>query len=125
MDELKILMALITAIVDEEYLPNCSYSDLPEEKAKEMKLIDKCLFGSNKRIREASSKMQLLILEYVARFEKNTMTDEEFFSKKQEIIKELTDEEKEIIDLFGYSVFDTMGIYSKEKGKERKRTNNN
>lgn len=125
MDELKILMALITAIVDEKYLPNCSYSDLPEEKAKEIKLIDKCLFGSNKRIREASSKMQLLILEYVVRFEKNTMTDEEFFSKKQEIIKELTDEEKEIIDLFGYSVFDTMGIYSKEKEKEKKRTNNN
>lgn len=117
MINLKLLSALTATISGKSYYPD--YSDLDEEERSKMEFVDECLFFSNEAIQNASSKIQLLILEYISRFNDNTMSDEEFFSKKYEIIKNLTEDEKDIIDQFGRSVFETIGIYSEEKVCER------
>ncbi len=122
----KLLIALTTIISGKCYYPD--YSDLDEEERRKMEFVDECLFWSDEKVQNASSEIQLLILEYISRFNDNPMSDEEFFSKKYEIIKDLSDDEKDIIDEFGRSVFETMGIYSEEevaKRQLRKKGNDN
>lgn len=114
----RLLNSLVAAMGGGSYYPY-DYSDLSPEEAAEMKFIDNCLFGCSERISDACSKIQLLILEYASRFNNDTMSDEEFFSKKHAITKDLSSEEKDIIDIFGRAVFDTMGIYSEERVAER------
>lgn len=114
----RLLNSLVAAMGGGSYYPY-DYSDLSPEEAAEMKFIDNCLFGCSERISDACSKIQLLILEYATRFNNDTMSDEEFFSKKHAITKDLSSEEKDIIDIFGRAVFDTMGIYSEERVAER------
>ena len=114
----RLLSSLVAAMGGGSYYPY-DYSDLSPEEAAEMKFIDNCLFGCSERISDACSKIQLLILEYASRFNNDTMSDEEFFSKKYAITKDLSSEEKDIIDIFGRAVFDTMGIYSEERVAER------
>ena len=114
----RLLSSLVAAMGGGSYYPY-DYSDLSPEEAAEMKFIDNCLFGCSERISDACSKIQLLILEYASRFNNDTMSDEEFFSKKHAITKDLSSEEKDIIDIFGRAVFDTMGIYSEERVAER------
>ncbi len=114
----RLLNSLVAAMGGGSYYPY-DYSDLSPEEAAEMKFIDNCLFGCSERISDACSKIQLLILEYASRFNNDTMSDEEFFSKKYAITKDLSSEEKDIIDIFGRAVFDTMGIYSEERVAER------
>lgn len=114
----RLLNSLVAAMGGGSYYPY-DYSDLTPEEAAEMKFIDNCLFGCSERISDACSKIQLLILEYASRFNNDTMSDEEFFSKKYAITKDLSSEEKDIIDIFGRAVFDTMGIYSEERVAER------
>jgi hypothetical protein len=114
----RLLNSLVAAMGGGSYYPY-DYSDLSPEEAAEMKFIDNCLFGCSERISDACSKIQLLILEYASRFNNDTMSDEEFFSKKYAITKDLSSEEKDIIDIFGRAVFDTYGIYSEERVAER------
>lgn len=114
----RLLSSLVTAMGGEGYYTH-DYSDLSPEEAAEMKFIDNCLYGNNERVANACSKIQLLILEYATRFNNDTMSDEEFFSKKYEITKDLSENEKDVINFFGQSVFDTMGIYSEERVAER------
>ena len=114
----RLLNSLVAAMGGGSYYPY-DYSDLSPEEAAEMKFIDNCLFGCSERISDACSKIQLLILEYASRFNNDTMSDEEFFSKKHAITKDLSSEEKDIRDIFGRAVFDTMGIYSEERVAER------
>ena len=114
----ELFSALVSAMGGSYY--SYDYSDLSPEEIEAMKFKDECLVSENKKISEASSKIQLLILEYGIRFKDNTMSDEEFFSRKYNITKDLSAEEKDIIDMFGRAVFDTYGIYSEERVQERK-----
>ena len=96
------------------------YSDLTEEEKTCLNYYDECLFNSNEKISDASSKMQMLILEFISKSEAgNEMTMEECDIKKQEIFKELTDEEKQIVYNFGYACSQVIGIFSEERKAER------
>jgi len=103
---------------------NPEYYNLTLEEKADMDFVDCCLYGENEKISNASSKIMFLVMEYSARSEDNLMTDEEFFSRKFEITKELSEEEKDIIDCFGRSLINSMGIYSEEKILKRKQKNN-
>ncbi len=119
-----LLSTLVAAMGDGGY-SLCDYNDLSPEEAAEMKFIDNCLYGNNEKISDACSKIQLLIFEYIVRFNEDTMSDEEFLSKKNTIIKDLSENEKLIVDMFGQAVFDTCGIYSEERKLKKERNDLN
>ena len=99
---------------------NPEYYNLTEEEKADMDFVDECLYESDEKISTASTKIMFLVMEYSARSEDNLMSDEEFFSRKYEITKDLTKEEKDVIDCFGRSLINTMGIYSEERIHERR-----
>ena len=97
------------------------YSELTSEEKQYLDFYDSCLFGSSENIRYASSKMQMLILECLARLNtENEMTTEEINAKKEEIYKDLTFEEQDIVNTFGYACSQVIGIFSEERKSERK-----
>ena len=97
------------------------YSDLTEEEKAYLNYYDECLFNENKSISDASFKMQMLILEFIERSNAgNEMTDEEINKRKKEIFKDLTEEEIQIVNNFGYACTVVKGMFSEERREERK-----
>ena len=97
------------------------YSDLTEEEKAYLNFYDECLFNSSEKISNASSKMQMLILEFIARSEAgNQMTVDEVIMRKQEIMNGLTEKEIQTVYTFGYACSRVVGIFSEERKEERR-----
>ena len=96
------------------------YSKLTEEEKMYLDYYNDCIFNSDKKIKDASFKMQMLILEFLSRLDKeNEMSDIEISERKQNIFEGLTQVEIDIIDAFGYACSQVVGIFSEEKKQQR------
>lgn len=99
---------------------NPEYDNLSDQEKQDIDFVDKCLYQSNDKISEASTKIMFLILEYFLNYENEPMSDQEFFIKKNRIMKSLSKKEMDIINQFGSSLINTLGIYSEDRVLERK-----
>lgn len=99
---------------------NPEYSNLSDQEKRNMDFVDKCLYQSDDKISKASSEIMFLILEYFLNYDNKPMSDDVFFLKKHKIMNGLSEEEMDIINEFGRSFINTLGIYSEERVLERK-----
>lgn len=94
---------------------------LSEEEKKYLDYVDKCLYESDEKFSDACTKSMFLILEVFSKIDtKEELTDEEINFKKEKIIFEFSQEEKDRLELFMYACIQTIGIYSEERIEERK-----
>ena len=115
----KLLM--MQFLCQSSYGYNFEYANLSEEEKNYLDYIDKCLYESDEKFSDACVKSMFLILEVFSKIG----TDEEFADeyitlKKEKIIFEFSQEEKDRIESFMYACIQTIGIYSEEKIQERK-----
>lgn len=99
---------------------NPEYSNLSDQEKQNMDFVDKCLYQNDDKISKASSEIMFLILEYFLNYDNKPMSDDVFFLKKHKIMNGLSEEEMDIINEFGRSFINTLGIYSEERVLERK-----
>ena len=108
------LLYLFGAIEEE----NLEYSNLTDKEKEDLDYMDKCLFSEDEKIRDASFKTMLLLLEII--IEPDKYEPEELNKKQSEIIKDLSNDEIIIINKYILACINSIGLYSKERIKERK-----
>ncbi len=97
-----------------------SYSRFDSDDNPYLSYYDDCLFNKGERIGDASFRMQMLIIDYLSRVNTdNAMTDEEVITRKENIMKDLTLDEKQIIETFGHACVEIIGSYSEDKEKHK------
>lgn len=90
---------------------NNRLNDEPIDVEKEpLKFVNKCLFNETETIMNASAKIMFLVFRYATSLKESPMTDEEFLSKKEKIVKDLNDDERDVIDIFGRCCFDVLSM---------------
>ena len=94
------------------------YLNLTKEEKDNLDYVDRCLFRENEKINNASFHIMLLLLELSN--EPDKYEPEEVSYRMDEILKDLSDEEKVIVNNFVPACLSSMGIYSEEAKKERK-----
>ena len=83
--------------------------------------IDKCLYESDENFSDACTKSMILILEVFSKIGTDEeLTDGDITFKKEKIIFEFSQEEKDRIESFMFACIQTIGIYSEERVQERK-----
>ena len=93
------------------------YSDelkgLTDEERYDVEYMDSCLFSDNKKISDAALSIMLQILKIANDIDSYTteMVQEEF----NKIKKDLTEEEKEIIDHYTYACINSIGVKNRHK----------
>lgn len=115
----KLLM--MQFLCQSSYGYNFEYANLSEEEKNYLDYIDKCLYESDEKFSDACVKSMFLILEVFSKIGTDEeFTDEYITLKKEKIIFEFSQEEKDRIESFMYACIQTIGIYSEEKIQERK-----
>lgn len=115
----KLLM--MPFLCQSNYGYNPEYEKLSEEEKFYLDYIDKCLYESEEKFSDACVKSMLLILEVFSKIDTDEeLTDKDINFKKQKIIFEFSQEEKDKIESFMLACIQTIGIYSEEKIQERK-----
>ena len=115
----KLLM--MQFLIQSNYLYNTEYEKLTEEEKKYLDYIDKCLYESDENFSDACTKSMILILEVFSKIGTNEeLNEEEITLKKEKIIFEFSQEEKDRIESFMFACIQTIGIYSDERIQERK-----
>lgn len=100
---------------------NPEYENLSEEEKNYLDYVDKCLYESNEKFSDACLRSMFLILEVFSKIDTDEeLTDEDITFKKEKIISEFSQEEKDRIESFMYACIQTIGIYSEERIQERK-----
>ena len=100
---------------------NPEYKNLTEEEKNYLDYVDKCLYESDKKFSDACLKLMFLILEVFSKIGTDEeLTDEDITLKKEKIIFEFNQEEKDRIESFMFACIQTIGIYSEERIQERK-----
>ena len=94
------------------------YYNLNEDEKSYLDYMDSCLFSDNEKIQNASFYIMLLLIKISKNIDE--YTNEKVIEEKNQILKDLTLEEKEIMDKFTISCINSMGIYSDDSKKERK-----
>lgn len=98
-----------------------NYQGLTDEERYYLEYVDECMFNKDERIQHASLKMLLLILELRSTLgTKKEMSVQEVKEKKEEILKDFNNDERELLDIFSYACINSIGIFSKEAETERK-----
>ena len=114
-----LLMLQILGQYNYQYNPE--YKNLSEEEKKYMDFVEHCLSESNEQFSDACTKTMLLILEATCKIDTDEEpTKEEITSKKEKILSEFNQEDKEKLEAFMYACIQTLGIYSEERINERK-----
>lgn len=103
------------------YTIDPEYANLSEDEKEWLDYFNKCLFSSDERIEKASFDMMMLVLEIKEKMDTLLeLSNDEVMIRKNEIYKDLTEEEIDLIEKFGLSCINCMGIYSDEMKRERR-----
>ncbi len=94
------------------------YLNLDKEEKANVDYMNECLFSENKHISDAAFYTMLLILEISQDSEK--YEPEAVHARLEEIQKDLTCEELEIMTKFVPACIGSMGIYNEESKRQRK-----
>ena len=110
----------LLSMLTHNYYPNDGYESLTEEEKLYMDATYKMLYDEDEKIKDASTKMMFLILRAYSSQGSNTeMSQDEVELEKAKIMDSLSDDEKKLIEAFGYACIHTICIYSEEAKKER------
>ena len=100
---------------------NKEYENLSEEEKMYMDFCDQCLYKDTEEIRNASTDLMFMLLEVVSKMNtKEELTDTEVSIRKNKILENFSESDKEKLNDFLYACIQTMGIYSEERVEERK-----
>ena len=100
------------------YYNDPEYFNLSEEEKNNLDFVDKCIYSENKNINNASFNIMMLPIEMSNNPDK--YEPEEIHKKFNMIKKDLSNEEKIVIDRFLIACINSIGIYSEEAKNERK-----
>lgn len=115
----KLLMMQL--LCQSNYGYNPEYENLSEEEKNYLDYVEKCLYESDEKFSDACVKSMFLILEVFSKIGTDEeLADEDITFKKEKIIFEFGQEEKDKIESFMFACIQTIGIYSEERIQERK-----
>lgn len=115
----KLLM--IQFLSQSNYDYNHEYENLSEEEKYYLDYVDECLHESDEKFSDACARSMFLILEVFTKLGTvEELNDEDITLKKEKILFEFSQEEKNRIESFMFACIQTMGIYSEERIQERK-----
>ena len=103
------------------YYNELEYFNLSDEEKKNLDYMNECIFNENNKINNASFYIMMMLIELSN--DPDKYTQEEINIKKEEIYKDLNEEEIDIMERFIISCINSMGIYSEEEIKLRKERN--
>lgn len=113
-----LMVSLLLSQYNYEY--NEEYVNLSEEEKDYLSFIDECLKDINEIFSNACTKAMLFILDALNRMDTSEeLTKEEAKKQKEELLKDLNQEDQKRLELFMYACIQTIGIYSEERIEER------
>jgi len=114
-------MLIMQLLCHSNYGYNPEYENLSEEEKNYLDFVDKCLYEGDEKFRNACVESMFLILEVFSKIGTDEeLTDGDITFKKEKIIFEFSQEEKDRIESFMFACIQTIGIYSEERVQERK-----
>ena len=115
----KLLM--LQFLYQSNYGYNPEYENLNKEEKNYLDYVDKCLFESYEKFSDACVKSMFLVLEVLSKIDTDEeLSNEDITLKKEKIIFEFSQEEKDRIESFMFACIQTIGIYNEERIQERK-----
>ena len=113
---------LFMSLVGQNYFGyNSEYENLDEEEKANMDYFNECLQETDGKFQGACTNLMLLVLEILSKMDtEDEMSDVEVMAKKNEILHDFNESDKQRLDTFLYSCIQCVGIYSEERVEERK-----
>ena len=100
---------------------NADYEELSDEEKSYMEYVNNSLFHESEKVSDACTHMMLLVLKVASKLGTNDeISNEEIYLERKNILSNLSDEEIEKVETFGYACTKVIGIYSEESKNERK-----
>lgn len=111
-------LVFMSMVMAGTYSKELSYSGLTKEEKENLKFMDECIFGDNKKISDASFNIMMMILKLMDK--PDAYTPEDVQVMKNEIYKDLNKEEIKIMENFTLACINSIGVCSKKRENERK-----
>lgn len=117
LDRLEFLIALTGDYG--AYGMDLDYYELTSDEKNWIRSFRNCLNNPNEKVQDAAIEMVYLVLELITSIDtQNELSREDVQNKKDLFCKDLTDEEKELINNFGLLSINCFGIYPDERENE-------
>jgi len=114
---------LLSMLTNHSYRNN-DYEELNDEEKLYLDSTNKMLFHESENIKNASFRIMLLSLKVCSSLgTDDELSQEEIDAERDEIKKDLNEEEKDLLEAFEWACIQTIGIYSEEAKRNRELRN--